>query len=82
MIDYERSTRTLNISQSQYILDYINSFGLSNSKTFYTRLDGYSGILFPQDGEALTDESANAITVAYLLYASLSIRPDISFALS
>ena len=78
----KRSTRTVNISQSSYLLDKINSLGLSDAKTFSSPLDGYNGIIPQTEGEPLVDETAYASAVGSLGYASNGTRPDISFATS
>ncbi|KAI0993828.1 Retrovirus-related Pol polyprotein from transposon TNT 1-94, partial [Podosphaera aphanis] len=77
-----RSTRTLTISQSDYIRDKINSFGLGDAKSYYSPLNGYDGILPANNGEALADETAYASAVGSLGYASSGSRPDIAFATS
>ena len=47
----ERATRTLKISQAQYINEKIKSFGLENMKPFNSPLNSNGGILPAKDGE-------------------------------
>ncbi|KAI0993879.1 hypothetical protein K3495_g14305 [Podosphaera aphanis] len=78
----ERTTRTLKISQAEYIRDKICSFGLQDAKIYTSPLNGYDGIMPGQRDEPLADESAYASAVGSLGYASNSTRPDVSFATS
>ncbi|KAI0994843.1 hypothetical protein K3495_g13339 [Podosphaera aphanis] len=78
----QRATRTLKISQAHYLKDKIKSFGLQDSKSYTSPLDGYDGILPGSENETLADESAYASAIGSLGYASNGTRPDISFAVS
>ena len=79
-ITRERETRTLRISQAQYLAEKIKSFGLENSISCSSPLSGYDGILPGRESEDFADESAYASAIGSLGYASNSTRPDISFA--
>lgn len=81
-ITRDRSTRTLCISQSDYILSKIESLGLSDAKVYNSPLDGYDAILPAEDGEQQADNSAYPSAIGSLGYASNSTRPDICFATS
>lgn len=81
-ISRERESRTLKISQVQYITEKVKSFGLEDAKSYNSPLNGYDGILPGREEEAFADESAYASAIGSLGYASNSTRPDISFATS
>ncbi|KAI1003364.1 hypothetical protein K3495_g4845 [Podosphaera aphanis] len=77
-----RVTRTLKISQAEYIKVKICSFGLQDAKVFTSPLNGYDGFSPGQKDEPLADKSAYARAVGSLGYASNGTRPDIAFAFS
>ena len=77
-----RAIRSLTISQSHYLLEKVQSFGLINAKPYTSPLDGYSGILPARDNELFADESAYVSAIGSLGYASNGTRPDISYATS
>lgn len=78
----DRKNRTLKISQSHYLRDKVQSYGLNDARTHNSPLNGYDGILPAKDDEQLADESAYASAIGSLGYAANSTRPDISFATS
>ena len=77
-----RAIRSLTISQSHYLLEKVQSFGLINAKPYTSPLDGYSGILPARDNELFADESAYVSAIGSLGYAFNGTRPDISYATS
>lgn len=79
-ISRDRVNRKLKISQCPYICDKLSSFGLADTKTYASPMEGYRGILPAQEGEPLADESAYPSAIGSLGYAANSTRPDISFA--
>ncbi|VDB90564.1 Bgt-51627 [Blumeria graminis f. sp. tritici] len=81
-ITRDRSNRILNISQRDYLVDKVASFGLQDAKACATPMDGYSGIVPGGEEESLADESAYASAVGSLGYASNGTRPNICFATS
>lgn len=81
-ITRDRKTRTLKISQADYLIGKVKSFGLENARACTSPMDCYDGILPGNDEEELADESAYASAIGSLGYASNSTRPDITFATS
>ncbi|KAI1005430.1 hypothetical protein K3495_g2787 [Podosphaera aphanis] len=70
------------IGTSQYRIDKIRSFGLHDSNSHSSPIEGYSGILPANENEPLVDDSAYASAVGSLGYAANGTRPDSSYAVS
>ena len=81
-ITRDRPTRTLNISQADYVINKVESLGLGDAKSKNSPLEGYSAILPAEDDEQKADDSAYPSAIGSLGYASNSTRPDICFATS
>ena len=86
-IDYDRKKRTLQMSQTQYILDMLKRFNLSDCHAVTTPMD--PGQRFSRSQSPITPEDISAMSripflsaIGALLYLALGTRPDIAFAVS
>ena len=80
-----RSTRTLTLSQRQYILDLLERFDLSNCNAVTTPLDPSVRLSSAQSPQTQEDiEAMRSVpylqAVGALMYLAVATRPDISYA--
>lgn len=84
-VDYNRKSRCLKLSQSQYIIDMLSRFNLSDCKGVSTPMDPGSQ-LSRKDSPSTPEEISEMKKVPYmnavgaLMYLAIASRPDIAFA--
>jgi transposase InsO family protein len=80
-----RSTRTLTLSQKQYVLDLLERFSLSDCNTVTTPLDPSVRLSSAQSPQTQEDiEAMRSVpylqAVGALMYLAVATRPDIAYA--
>ena len=86
-IDYDRKGRTIQLSQSQYILDMLKRFNLLDCHPVYTPME--HGIQLSRSQSPTSPEDIAKMAkipfmsaIGALMYLALGTRPDIAFAVA
>lgn len=75
-----RDAKRLALDQSTYIRKFLQDFGMENSHPVSTPIDGYHALTPSDPSEPQTNQLEYQKRIRSLMYAMVSTRPDIAFA--
>ena len=75
-----RRARTLTMDQTVYIMNFLHEYGIDNSRSVTTPIDGYEALTPALPGEPRTDQLEYQKRVGHLMYAMTQTRFDLAFA--